>query len=351
MKRLLAIAILVASASLFVATGAVFAASTTSGGVPTVSYPTPNLEIKIPGVNFATPTLTEGQLSSNFIGIYVAGAYRYLLGFAMTIAIVMIMVGGTRYVLGGASSKEVSAAKKMMTQALEGFVLLVFVYVILYTINPETTLLRNIYVTVIAEVPLDTIIEDFDPDGTTATGTGAALYGVSNFQDCMLKKFGDAPSKVKTVSISFEYLGKKRVYKVNAAAAPSFQKAFDTITSSSVNYDITRDTAGNTISWRARRSDPNKLSNHSWATAIDINPDKNPYCPRGCFDKDASTSCGCLTSSDCKTLCESRKYDLPQEVIKAFMNNGFSWLGDQQTASDPNALQDYMHFDFRTGCE
>ncbi len=67
---------------------------------------------------------------------YVGVVYQYLMGFSMTVAIVFLMIGGLRYVLG-ASSGDVTKAKKMMTNAVEGFVLLMFAYVILYTVNPQ----------------------------------------------------------------------------------------------------------------------------------------------------------------------------------------------------------------------
>ncbi len=67
---------------------------------------------------------------------YVGLVYQYLMGFSMTVAIVLLMVGGLRYVIG-ATSGDVTKAKKMMTNAVEGFVLLMFAYVILYTVNPQ----------------------------------------------------------------------------------------------------------------------------------------------------------------------------------------------------------------------
>ncbi len=68
---------------------------------------------------------------------YISVVYNYLMGFAMTVAIVFLMVGGVRYVLGGVSEKAIKGAKDMMTKSVEGFVLLMFAYVILYTVNPQ----------------------------------------------------------------------------------------------------------------------------------------------------------------------------------------------------------------------
>ena len=71
------------------------------------------------------------------VGEYVGVIYNYLVGFAMTVAIVFLMIGGLRYVIGGVSAESVKGSKKMMTQAIEGFVLLMFSFVILYTVSPQ----------------------------------------------------------------------------------------------------------------------------------------------------------------------------------------------------------------------
>lgn len=126
-------------------------AASTATVTPLVGYAIPQLDVDIPGVSFTIPTDKSGVATSNFIGAYVAGVYRYLIGFAMTIAIVMIMVGGLQYVLG-ASSGDVTKAKKRIADALEGFVLLMFVYVILFTVNPELILFRPISIGNIARV-------------------------------------------------------------------------------------------------------------------------------------------------------------------------------------------------------
>ncbi len=127
------------------------AAATAATVTPLVGYAIPQLNIDIPGVDFTIPTDKSGVATSNFIGEYVAGVYRYLIGFAMTIAIVMIMVGGLQYVLG-ASSGDITKGKNRIWDAIEGFVLLMFVHVILFTVNPELILFRPLSIGNIARV-------------------------------------------------------------------------------------------------------------------------------------------------------------------------------------------------------
>ncbi|MEI6511343.1 MAG: pilin [Candidatus Uhrbacteria bacterium] len=85
-----------------------------------VSIPTPNGDV------------TQVVNLADYLGVI----YDFLMGFAMTITIVLMMIGGIRYVMG-ASSGDVGKAKAMIKNAVEGFVLLMFAYVILYTVNPQ----------------------------------------------------------------------------------------------------------------------------------------------------------------------------------------------------------------------
>lgn len=140
------------------------AAAATSPG-----YPEPRLSVDIPGVDFAKPVIIDGQVYSNFIGTYLSGMYPYLIGIASTIAIVMMMVGGLQYVMG-ASSGDVKGGKKRIKDAVEGFVLLMFVYVILITVNPRLTIFENIKLEVVPPSPQES--EDNTVIGTAPGNMG-----------------------------------------------------------------------------------------------------------------------------------------------------------------------------------
>src|SRR3989338_7012564 len=62
-------------------------------------YSTPVLSIEIPTVSFSQVVEKGNSLEINFIGEYFAGIYQYVLGIAITIATVMLMIGGLQYVL------------------------------------------------------------------------------------------------------------------------------------------------------------------------------------------------------------------------------------------------------------
>jgi len=313
---------------------------TTTPTEPVKNPVTPQLNVNIPGVSFTEPLQRDGKLESNFIADYVTGVYRYLLGIAVTIAIVFVMIGGLQYVLA-AGTGDTSKAKARIRNSVVGLVLLFCVYVILYTVNPQLTLFKTLSLTVIPQIPLENIVEG--DDEVACTQPGAELYGVNDFQDCMLKTYGESEESVKSQLVSITY--KSRSYQIHQLAATDFQNALAAIDASGVDYDITSDAAGGTFNWRCNKNNLKAISSHSWGTAIDINPGENPNCPSGCTDGNASTACNCVTAADCEQQCASGSYDLPPEVISAFESNGFNWLGDGKS------VKDYMHFTYTKVCK
>lgn len=142
---------------------------------------TPNLEIKIPTVTFTRALNTEGKLTVNWLGEYITGVYKYLLGIAVTVAIVMIMIGGLQYVLA-AGGGDVKKAKKRMTDAVTGLILLFSVYLILFAVGGSRfTTFSALSLDNVARIPFP---EENEPDfvrGTVATrlsdATGAGIGG------------------------------------------------------------------------------------------------------------------------------------------------------------------------------
>lgn len=77
-----------------------------------------------------------GQKTLEDYGEYVAIAYTWLLGSATVIAIVFIMIGGLQYAMAGGHG-DTSKAKTRIKNAVVGLVLLMFTWLILWTINPN----------------------------------------------------------------------------------------------------------------------------------------------------------------------------------------------------------------------
>lgn len=163
-----------AAARLAERTGSAAVAAGASASAP--GYATPELNVAIPGLTFDKAVSSLGVVNSNFIGTYVTGVYKFLIGFAMTVAIVMVMIGGVQYVVG-ASTGEIGKAKDRIGNAITGFVLLLFVYVILFTVNPNLTVFPNIQLTAVPPAP-----EEYEDDSISgaSVATTFATPGESN---------------------------------------------------------------------------------------------------------------------------------------------------------------------------
>lgn len=90
------------------------------------------------------------------LGDYIQNGYSLLLGIAVTISIVMLMIGGIQYVLGAGMPEQVSKAKHRIQNAVIGLALLMCAYVILFTVNPQLVKLE------VPAVPMAKRIEIID---------------------------------------------------------------------------------------------------------------------------------------------------------------------------------------------
>ena len=68
---------------------------------------------------------------------YIVTVYRYALGIVTLVAIIMVMYGGFRYLLG-ASVGDAKTGQTVIKDAIGGMAILFLAYVILYTVNPKT---------------------------------------------------------------------------------------------------------------------------------------------------------------------------------------------------------------------
>ena len=153
--------------------------------------------------------------------------YKWMVDSAVIIAIIMLMIGGIRYSLG-AGSDQIAGAKKMMTNALTGLVLLLSAYLVLFTVNPDLVSLQVPRLPLIKHVALvdsancTELIDDgwkIDFDGPESCGTvgtvkedakgGVVPDGtMCNFTDCGgdLNKLcipGDQPMCLRCEDMAF----------------------------------------------------------------------------------------------------------------------------------------------------
>jgi len=116
-------------------------------------FVTPNLDVEIPGLTFTKP-VGEENVTVNFIGEYINAVYKWLMGVAITLSIVMLMIGGLQYTIGSGTGN-LSSAKARMKNAVVGFVLLMSVYLILYTVNPQMTIFKPLVLKTIEAVEIE----------------------------------------------------------------------------------------------------------------------------------------------------------------------------------------------------
>lgn len=75
-------------------------------------------------------------------GSYVNSIIKLAIGLAGVLAVVMLVIGGIQYMVGGASPSSKEAAKKRIWAAIFGLILALASFIILNTINPDLTKIK-----------------------------------------------------------------------------------------------------------------------------------------------------------------------------------------------------------------
>lgn len=137
------------------------------------------LAFEIPGQNPGDPAVAK----VTDIGAYVNTVYKFLLGFGITVAIVMVMIGGLQYVLA-AGGGNVKQAKERIQNAVVGLILLFCAALILQSVNPRLLTLQPPRLAAIKRV--DTI----EPGSDCASFVAPAVLGkdATNGKKCGSKE-------------------------------------------------------------------------------------------------------------------------------------------------------------------
>ena len=103
-----------------------------------------SLGLLIPFFTFADPLVYElsapipgGNDTANGFTQYISFLFPFLLSIAAISALIMFIIGGIQYTLGGASPEQMKSARERISNAIWGLLLAVFSVLILQTINPE----------------------------------------------------------------------------------------------------------------------------------------------------------------------------------------------------------------------
>ena len=111
------------------ASGAVAPAAPASGAAVTNDGPT--AQVTIPG----SAIQARGPL--NDVGVWIAAIYRFGIGIAGILALLMMMGGGLLWLTSAGSPTRAGVGKEWIISALTGFIIALFSYLMLYTINPQ----------------------------------------------------------------------------------------------------------------------------------------------------------------------------------------------------------------------
>lgn len=68
---------------------------------------------------------------------YVSGIYRFATGFVVVAALLMVTIGGFYYIMSAGNQAQAGTAKKIITDALLGLIVVFIAYLVLFTINPD----------------------------------------------------------------------------------------------------------------------------------------------------------------------------------------------------------------------
>lgn len=131
----------------------------------------PRLMVPIPGLDFRDyPAYRSGnELTIPFLAAYVSAFYKYIVGVSLAAAAVMIVYGGFQYIVGSSMAR-IGAAKKIISDAVIGLILVLATYTILQTINPATLDPKGLKVKFIEPTPLQISYEQ-SLTTTALTGT------------------------------------------------------------------------------------------------------------------------------------------------------------------------------------
>ncbi len=151
----------------------------------------PKLQIGIPGLSNsdfkgsvidgkddADDDCPQGQICIETINLYLNAVYRFGVGAGIIFAIIILMIGGIEYMIGS-SVGGIAKAKKHMTGATIGLILLLSTATIISFINPNISALGGLRITSVKKAPelgkeadkgISTYSDMLDDDGNIVKG-------------------------------------------------------------------------------------------------------------------------------------------------------------------------------------
>jgi len=113
------------------------------------------------------------------LSMYLVGLYNFLVSIVGIVAVMMMIVGGMRYITAGGSSTAIGDAKDIVTNAVSGLVIAIFAWVIIAAINPDVLYIRQPGVTFVntAKTFLN-CVSSFTAPNTCICNDGATIISL-----------------------------------------------------------------------------------------------------------------------------------------------------------------------------
>lgn len=153
----------------------IFAIVAISFAFPAFAQYTPM--VRIPGLP-ATGAISLSQ--------YLVGLYNFLVSIVGIVAVMMMIVGGMRYITAGGSSSAIGDAKDIISNAIAGLIIAIFAWVIVAAINPDVLYIKKPALDPTGGVSMGCVKNYVTPvtclcnDGTNATGPKATAAECDN---------------------------------------------------------------------------------------------------------------------------------------------------------------------------
>ncbi|MBD3311624.1 MAG: peptidoglycan DD-metalloendopeptidase family protein [Candidatus Magasanikbacteria bacterium] len=165
----------------------------------------PEPTVNIPGLEFSDADLEElqtqdvgpfGKLNTYYyfpyLGEYLAAVYRYAVGAAAIIAVIILIISGLQWASSAGNDDTINSAKKRIIGAVIGLIISVGSYSILYIINPNLVEFKNLKVLKVegqeinAEGPVDeeqtlTLTEPSDANISSIQGRTLRVSSPNSF--------------------------------------------------------------------------------------------------------------------------------------------------------------------------
>lgn len=101
-----------------------------------------------------------GEIAVTSLGQYIQLVYEFSVGLVSIAAVVLIMIGGLRWIAAAGNESAITEAKEMITSAVLGLVIALLSYTLLLFINPQLTDLESS----VAKIPLPLSCGTPDPE-------------------------------------------------------------------------------------------------------------------------------------------------------------------------------------------